>query len=221
MENGESSQQSALHLILPLFAVLFACNVPCMVLLPLRTQGSRIADEARNTLLKPLSVISLLVILLSPFFLLSDYSHNSLYTFAVYSLLLAAANLLADKLRRPRAWPVLLIWHFFNLLYLLTGSASLFPIFSAGDGGLISAAFHVSGPSGESCSSGWKRVDWCNDVWITAQILAAYVYVAVHCIAFFVVGVRVVKFCGGDENGVTSRTDNNSASLVSENGQPF
>lgn len=217
---AESSQQATLHFIVPIFAVLLACNVPCMVLLPLRAQDSRIADEARETLRKPLSAMSLGMILLSPFFLLSNYSRNSLYLFGVYSVLLAGTNLLADKLRRPRAWPVLLIWHIINLLNLLGGSASFLQIYNAGNGGLISTAFHISGERGESCGPSLERVDWCDDAWITAQILAAYVYIVLHIVALFVVGVRVVKLYGGDEASIAGRPEN-SASLVSENAQPF
>ena len=43
-----------------------------------------------------------------------------MYLFAVYSVILASANLLADRMekRGRQVWIALAIWHFFNLLTL-------------------------------------------------------------------------------------------------------
>mmetsp|Transcript_51117 Transcript_51117/g.95758 ORF Transcript_51117/g.95758 Transcript_51117/m.95758 type:complete len:222 (+) Transcript_51117:22-687(+) len=182
-----SSQQSTLHFVLPSVAVLGTCLAPAVLLALVKRPGAAMGDEARSAAARPLSLVSLLIILLCCIFLLSNYSASSAYLFGVYSLILALANLLADKLGRLKVWPFLAVWHFFNLLNLLGGGASLFQPYRSGPQGLIPSIFQISGSLGGECPTGAYKVDWCDDAWITFQLIMAFVFIVVHIGAFFIV----------------------------------
>eukprot|EP00930_Biecheleria_cincta_P046480 TRINITY_DN32058_c0_g1_i1.p1 TRINITY_DN32058_c0_g1~~TRINITY_DN32058_c0_g1_i1.p1 ORF type:complete len:256 (-),score=26.68 TRINITY_DN32058_c0_g1_i1:146-913(-) len=203
-------QQSTWHFVVPIFAAATVCIAPALVLLtltPLAT-GDNMKREARWLVERPLCLVSVLILILSCVLLLSNHSVSSTYLFGVYGALLAVANLVAERMRRKRAWPLLLIWHFFNLLNLLGGASSALQPYEAGSGGrgLLSTILTISAAElGGSCDR--SEVDWCNDGWITCQILAAFAFVIAHIIAFFIIGTRTLHYYGGDEgsDGPTCR----------------
>mmetsp|Transcript_35690 Transcript_35690/g.64716 ORF Transcript_35690/g.64716 Transcript_35690/m.64716 type:complete len:228 (-) Transcript_35690:151-834(-) len=199
MASTESAQQSALHFVVPTFAVVLTCAAPILVLLPLKSPRARLADEARAAVRRPISLLSFVVIGLSPVFLLSNYSKSGLYLYAVYSVLLASANLLVERLGRRRAWPFLLIWHFFNLLNLLGASASFLQPYKVGGDGIILTVFTVSSTIGDPCPSNSFQEDWCDDGWLTFQMLIAFGYVIIHIALFFLVAARTLTLYGGLE----------------------
>ncbi|OLP80666.1 hypothetical protein AK812_SmicGene38892 [Symbiodinium microadriaticum] len=219
-----SSQQSTLHFVLPSVAVLGTCLAPAILVAVARRPGSPLGEEARNTVAKPLSLLSLLIILLCCVFLLSNYSVSNLYLFAVYSLLLALANLLADRLVRQKVWPFLAVWHFFNLLNLFGGGVSLLQPYRSGTEGLIPTIFKISGQFGGECPTGTFKVDWCDDAWIAFQMIVAFIFVALHIAAFFIVLYRCVPMAGPSparEEAAASLVDSSEVANSAAGAQPF
>eukprot|EP00931_Biecheleriopsis_adriatica_P087686 TRINITY_DN62118_c0_g1_i1.p1 TRINITY_DN62118_c0_g1~~TRINITY_DN62118_c0_g1_i1.p1 ORF type:complete len:214 (+),score=31.52 TRINITY_DN62118_c0_g1_i1:70-711(+) len=195
-----SPQQSTFYFAVPVFAAVLACAAPVLVLLPLKSAGAKFRDEALLAVRRPISLSSLVILWLSWVFLLSNWSESKLYLYAVYSVLLACANLIVERVARRRAWPVLLLWQFFNLLNLIGAGTSFIQPYRSGTGydGMIPAAFAVSGSTGNSCSTSKSDVDWCNDGWITFQIIVAFPYVITHIVVFFLVGTRTMELFGGE-----------------------
>eukprot|EP00434_Breviolum_minutum_P031027 symbB.v1.2.027444.t1/scaffold2818.1/size74726/3 len=154
--------------------------------------GPSLKESWQIAIRSPLSLISLLIVLLSPVFLLSNYSVSSLYLYAVYCVILACAILLADKTgQRRRVWMALGIWQLFNLLNLLGGTLSLLQPYRASMQGLLPTIFQISGSTGGSCEN--LEVDWCEDSWITFQMICAFVYILLHICAFFIVACRALE----------------------------
>merc|ERR1711920_759879 len=154
-----------------------------------------------------LSLISLAITLLSPMFLISNYTQMALAQYAVYSMLLSQANLLIDRMAKRRALPPLLVWHSVNLLNLIGGAfSSLIQIYSTSNAGLIMAIYNIS-PGGD-CPDDGAAVNYCSDGWIAVQLLTGFFYLVLHILAFFVVVMRVVHSYGGEDeksiDGVTS-----------------
>ncbi|CAL1137678.1 unnamed protein product [Cladocopium goreaui] len=189
-----SPQQSAWLYALPSLTVITACLAPVLLfaLRSLSASQPTARESWQLALRSPLSIVSLTIILLSPIFLLSNYSVSSLYLFAVYCVVLACANLLADKVgQRRRVWIALAVWHLFNLLNLLGGNLSLLQPYRTAQQGLLPTIFQISGTAGGSCE--YYRVDWCEDSWITFQMIVAFAYIILHVVAFFIVGLRAVE----------------------------
>eukprot|EP00933_Yihiella_yeosuensis_P038443 TRINITY_DN32376_c0_g1_i1.p1 TRINITY_DN32376_c0_g1~~TRINITY_DN32376_c0_g1_i1.p1 ORF type:complete len:228 (-),score=23.97 TRINITY_DN32376_c0_g1_i1:424-1107(-) len=199
---GESAQQATLHFVIPVLAVLLTCGAPFLLIQSLRSASSTFKDELRNTLRRPLSLISVAVLFLSPTFLLSNYTQSGLARYGVYCIVLALANIVVDRLGRRSAWPLLLLWHFFNLLNLVGGASSILQPYSTGNGGIIQEAFRISGTAGAACpTADYLQVDWCSDGWITVQIIVAFLFVAIHLAAFLLLAARTIHFFGGEDDG--------------------
>ncbi|CAE7714476.1 unnamed protein product [Symbiodinium pilosum] len=151
-------------------------------------------------------------------------STSNLYLFAVYSLLLALVNVLADKLARLKVWPLLALWHFFNLLNLLGGSASLLQPYRSATEGLISTIFQISGQFGGECPQGSYKVDWCDDAWISFQMIAAFIFLVLHIAAFFIVVFRCAPLLGSppsQEEPPPSLVDSSEVAISTNGAQPF
>lgn len=79
----------------------------------------------------------------------------------------------------------------FNLLNLLGASLSILQPYRAAPQGLLPTIFQISGTSGGSCA--YLEVDWCEDSWITFQMITAFAYILLHVISFFIVAVRAME----------------------------
>merc|ERR1711920_905456 len=145
-----------------------------------------------------LSLISLVITLLSPVFLISNYTQIALAQYAVYSMLLSQATIMADRMAKRRALPPLVAWHSVNLLNLIGGSfSSLLQIYSTGNAGLIVTIYNIS-PGGD-CPDDGAAVNYCSDGWIAMQLLAGFLYIVLHMIAFFIVAMRAAHSYGGED----------------------
>merc|ERR1712060_596434 len=154
-----------------------------------------------------LSLISLVIALLSPVFLMGNYTQMALAQYAVYSMLLSQATIMADRMAKRWALPPLLVWHSVNLLNLVGGAfSSLLQIYSTSNAGLIMTIYSIS-PGGD-CPDDDAAVNYCSDGWIAVQLLAGLVYLVLHILAFFAVVLRVAHSYGGEDekpiDGVTS-----------------
>merc|ERR1739845_97187 len=134
-------------------------------------------------------------------------AQTALPYYAVYSVLLSQATMMADRMAKRRALPPLLVWHSVNLLNLIGGtSSSMLQIYSTSNVGLIMTIYNIS-PGGD-CPDDDAAVNYCSDGWIAAQMFAGFLYLVLHILAFFVVIMRVVHSYGGEDekpiDGVTS-----------------
>mmetsp|Transcript_87524 Transcript_87524/g.245837 ORF Transcript_87524/g.245837 Transcript_87524/m.245837 type:complete len:219 (+) Transcript_87524:77-733(+) len=191
-----SAQQSVLWFVLPVLATILTWGTPALVLFFLGELSLK--EEARTASRSWLSLLSFVILLVSPVFLMSNYAASSLYLYGVYGAFLAAANLVADRSGKRRVWPALWVWHTLNLLSLL-GGRDVFVSMTQGVGpaGIIMTAFSVSGSTGKHCGD----VAWCSDAWVAIQMLASFVYIVLHVATFFVVTSRLVFFYGGETDG--------------------
>jgi hypothetical protein len=170
-------------------------------------------EELKAATGRRLSLISLVITLLSPIFIISNYAQTALLQYAVYSTLLSQATIMADRMGKRRTLPPLLVWHSVNLLNLIGGNfSSLLQIYSIGNGGLITTIYSIS-PFGDcptAETSGYTQ-KYCSDVWIAVQLLAGFLYLVLHILAFFIIGMRVVHSYGGEDekpvDGVISTMD--------------
>jgi len=145
-----------------------------------------------------LSLIALVITWLSPVFLISNYTQIALAQYAVYSMLLSQATIMADRMAKRRALPPLLVWHSVNLLNLIGGAfSSLIQIYSTSNAGLIMTIYNIS-PGGD-CPDDDAAVNYCSDGWIAVQLFVGFLYLVLHMLAFFIVGMRVVHSYGGED----------------------
>merc|ERR1719191_136781 len=134
--------------------------------------------------------------MLSPAFLISNYAQTTLVQYAVYSMLLSQATIVADRTAKRRTLPPLLVWHSINLLNLVGGTfSSLLQIYSTSNAGLIMTIYSIS-PNGD-CPDDDAAVNYCSDGWIAMQLLAGFFYIVLHILAFFIVVMRVAHSYGG------------------------
>jgi len=191
-----SAQQDVLQYVLPLFAVIMALAAPFITFKALG-RGT-VIEELKAASGRRLSLISLVITLLSPVFLISNYTQIALAQYAVYSMLLSQATIMADRMAKRRALPPLLVWHSVNLLNLIGGAfSSLIQIYSTSNAGLIMTIYNIS-PGGD-CPDDDAAVNYCSDGWIAVQLLAGFLYLVLHMFAFFIVGMRVVHSYGGED----------------------
>jgi len=206
-----SAQQDVLQYVLPLLAVTITLAAPLVTFKALG-RGT-VIEELKAATRRRLSLISLAITLLSPVFLISNYTQMALTQYAVYSMLLSQANLMADRMAKQRALPPLLVWHSVNLLNLIGGAFSnLFQVYSTSNVGLIMTIYSIS-PGGDcpTAETSGYTVKYCSDEWIAVQLLAGFLYVVLHVLAFFIMVMRVAHSYGGaDEkpvDGVISTMD--------------
>jgi len=200
-----SAQQDVLQYVLPILAVAITLAAPLVTFKALG-RGA-VIEELKAATRRRLSLISLAITLLSPVFLISNYTQMALTQYAVYSMLLSQANLMADRMAKQRALPPLLVWHSVNLLNLIGGAFSnLFQVYSTSNAGLIMTIYSIS-PGGD-CPDDAAAVNYCSDSWIAVQLLTGFLYLVLHILAFFVVVMRVAHSYGGEDekptNGVPS-----------------
>jgi len=182
--------------LLPVLAVTTALAAPLFTLKALG-RGT-VIEELRAATGRRLSLISLMITLLSPMFLISNYTQITLSQYAVYSMLLSQATIMADRMAKRRALPPLVAWHSVNLLNLIGGSfSSLLQIYSTSNVGLIMTIYNIS-PGGD-CPDDGAAVNYCSDGWIAMQLLAGFLYIVLHMIAFFIVAMRVANSYGGED----------------------
>merc|ERR1712194_294249 len=118
----------------------------------------------------------------SPVFFISNYTEMALAQYAVYSMLLSQATLMADRMAKRRVFPPLLVWHSVNLLNLIGGSfSSLLQIYSTSNKGLIMSIYNIS-PGGD-CPDDDAAVSYCSDGWVAVQLLAGFFYIVVMRVA--------------------------------------
>jgi hypothetical protein len=190
-----SAQQDVLQYLLPVCAVTTALAAPLIMFWAL---GRKPVDEVKAAIGRPLSLISLVITLLSPVFLISNYAETTLVQYAVYSILLSQATIMADLMTKRRALPPLLVWHSINLLNLIGGTfSSLLQIYSTSNAGLIMTIYNIA--TAGDCPDGAAAVNYCSDGWIAVQLLAGFIYIVLHILAFFTVLMRVTKVYGGEE----------------------
>lgn len=204
---AEPPQKVVLEYVLPTMAVVCAVAAPCLTF-GFLVGAARLGQELTSAVVKPLSFLSFLVIALSIAFLLSNYLVNmTMLLYAVYSVLLAVANLIADRLAKKRVWPVLWLWHAVNLINLLGGTAGLLVPYAVNrnNDGVIAAALRASPLASQDrlgCPEApLEGVVWCDNGWVAIQTIIAFLYVVVHALAFLVVTVRVASHYGGDSTG--------------------
>lgn len=199
---GEDTQQNVLHFVLPVLAVITTLAAPFITFGALGR--GPVIEELKAAAGRRFSLISLGITLLSPVFLISSYDQTALVQYVVYSMLLSQANLMADRMGKRRLLPPLLVWHSVNLLNLIGGNFSnLLQIYSTGNGGLIMTIFGISQKVGGGCPDGspfrGAVVDYCSNGWIAVQLLAGFLYVFLHILAFFIVALRIAKLYGGED----------------------
>jgi hypothetical protein len=210
-QDHSSAQQDVLHYALPTLAAIMTLAAPFITFAALG-RGPLI-EELKAATGRRLSLISLVITLLSPIFIISNYAQTALLQYAVYSTLLSQATIMADRMGKRRTLPPLLVWHSVNLLNLIGGNfSSLLQIYSTGNGGLITTIYSIS-PFGDcptAETSGYTQ-KYCSDVWIAVQLLAGFLYLVLHILAFFIIGMRVVHSYGGEDekpvDGVISTMD--------------
>jgi len=198
-----SAQQDVLQYLLPAFAVTAALVAPCITFKALG-RGT-VIEELRAATGRRLSLISLMITVLSPVFLISNYTQVTLAQYAVYSMLLSQATIIADRMTKRRVLPPLVAWHSVNLLNLIGGSSStsnvlnrsLFQVYSTGNVGLIMTIYNIS-PGGH-CPDDDAAVNYCSDGWIAMQLVAGFLYLVLHIFAFFIVAMRVAHSYGGED----------------------
>lgn len=202
MEVNLSSQQSVILYVLPTLAVLTICATPPVALGSL-VRLSHAGQELRNATKRRFSLLSLVINYLSIVFLLSNYMLSSLYLYGIYGAILATANLIADRVAKMRVWGVLLVWHALNLLTLIGGTLGPIVPYSINARGIIGECLSISsrGGFGNSCPEGALAVSWCNNAWISIQLIVAFIYVLLHVAGFFFVCARVVHHFGGGSDG--------------------
>eukprot|EP00928_Gymnodinium_smaydae_P005300 TRINITY_DN11811_c0_g1_i1.p2 TRINITY_DN11811_c0_g1~~TRINITY_DN11811_c0_g1_i1.p2 ORF type:complete len:110 (+),score=16.84 TRINITY_DN11811_c0_g1_i1:348-677(+) len=92
----------------------------------------------------------------------------------------------------------LFIWQALDLLNTIGGSFSLLQLYSLGGAGVIKAAANGAGIDDCSVVEGVNRA-WCSNVWVTIQVIAAFVYVLLHIWTLVAVGQRVASLYGGED----------------------
>jgi hypothetical protein len=191
-----SAQQDVLQYVLPVFAVTMALATPFITF---KASGrGTVIEELKAAAGRRLSLISLMITLLSPAFLVSNYTQITLAQYAVYSIILSQATIVADRMAKRRALPPLLVWHSVNLLNLIGGTfSSLLQIYSTSNVGLIMTIYSIS-PGGD-CPDDDAAVNYCSDGWIAMQLLAGFIYLVLHIFAFFIVVMRVAHSYGGED----------------------
>lgn len=189
-----TSEQTVLHVVLPILAVLVTLASPFFAYYEIR-KGA-VLDEMKAGLQRRLSFFALVIIFLSPVFLISNWE-GSLYLFAVYSVLLALANLTADRIAKVRLLPWLLGWNTVNLLNLIGGALSIFQIYNSGSGSFTGIIGTV-----RSLSTCDQKKDYCDNTWISVQLVFAFFYVLLHVLAWFVVFSRTLNHYGGEEEAI-------------------
>ncbi|CAK0839424.1 unnamed protein product [Prorocentrum cordatum] len=201
-----SAQRDVLDYALPAAAVVMTLAAPFITFAALGR--GPVLQELRAATGRWLSLISLVITLLSPMFFISNYYQTTLLQYGVYSVLLSQATIMADRMGKRRALPPLLVWHSINLLNLIGGGNSLLLFYGLGPGGLI--RIFIISPYGD-CPDGDEAVSYCSDNWIAAQLLAGFLYLVLHILAFFIVGMRVAHSYGGEDDkpveGVISTID--------------
>lgn len=193
----ESSQDATFHFVLPAFAVLATCFAPCITVFCIAT--TPLVSELVAAFRRRLSVVSIVIIYLSCVFFLSNWSASNMYAMAAYSVLLAMANIIADKLGRKRVWIGLAVWHAVNLLNLMGFAANVLfiPSYNVGSG-LLGQIRNV----GSNCKPAFGTTpDWCNNVYVAVQLIVAFLYILLQMLSFLLVVMRVVEHYGGDETG--------------------
>ncbi|CAK0866817.1 unnamed protein product [Prorocentrum cordatum] len=198
----EDTQQNVLHFVLPVLAVIVTLAAPFITVSALGR--GPVIEELKAAAGRRLSLLSLGITLLSPVFFISGYDQTALFQYSTYSMLLSQANIIADRLGKRRLLPPLLAWHCVNLLNLIGGNfSSLLQIYSTGSAGLIMTVFGISQRAGGDCADGsplhGATVDYCSDGWIAVQLLAGFLYVLLHVLAFFTVALRAVGLYGGED----------------------
>mmetsp|Transcript_44767 Transcript_44767/g.113337 ORF Transcript_44767/g.113337 Transcript_44767/m.113337 type:complete len:237 (-) Transcript_44767:136-846(-) len=194
------AQQAVVLYVLPIITVFVTCASPAMALAFL-VGASQVGQELKNVVQRRFSLLSLFIVGLSPFFLLSNYLASNLYLYGIYGAMLATANLLADRLAKCRIWPVLAIWHALNLLTLIGGNLGPILPYTINTNGIVGECLRVSARYGDMCPRGDAAINWCDNVWVSVQLLVAFAYVLLHIIAFFLVVTRVVHHYGGGSDG--------------------
>jgi len=195
-EEHSSAQQEVLQYVLPAVAVIMTLAAPFITFAALGR--GPVIQELKAATGRRLSLISLVITFVSPMFLISNYAQTALLQYAVYSTLLSQATIMADRMSKRRTLPPLLAWHSVNLLNLIGGNfSSLLQIYSTGNGGLITTVFSVS-PGGD-CPDGDAAVNYCSDGWVAVQLLAGFLYIVLHILAFFIVAMRVAHSYGGED----------------------
>lgn len=201
-----SAQALTFIYILPIVVSLVVLASPIAVFASLTdgTFGRGMAILIQITWSRPqrLSQFSVGIILLSPFLLLSHYIRSTLYLFAVYSVLLALANLLVDWLGKKKAWLILCLWQTLNLMNLLGGNFSvLFQLYSTGSLGVVKTAAQGVAGSPYDCvlGPGLQEIMWCGNGWVTVQVIVSLAYVLLHVATCGVVACRVLMLYGGEE----------------------
>jgi hypothetical protein len=183
--------------IVPIFATLIVLASPCLFMASLFAEKM---TEAVNRLIrdawaepKRLTQLSLISLLMCPFFLLSNTIRSTLAMYGLFGALLANANICVDAFAKRRGWLVLLVWHALNLLQMMGGSFAWLQFYG---GGLLLVA--QQGPLGADQKCGRTDIAWCSDGYITIQVLIALAYLVLHVCTFVVVSSRVIKEYGGE-----------------------
>lgn len=207
--DSSSAQADTLIFIVPVLTSLAVVLSPVLVFASLTdgTLGRGFSVLLQITWVRPqrLSQLSVAIILLSPCLLLSHYIRSTLYLFALYSVLLALANLAADWLARKRSWLIMSFWHAMNLLNLLGGGfSSIFQLYYINNDGIVKTAAH--GPFTANSATGYdcnmpadvEQITWCSNAWVTFQIAASFGYVILHVCTFGIVVFRALMQYGGE-----------------------
>jgi len=185
----EPAQQATLLYVVPIFVVLVTCSSPFIVLKMIGTGTLRDELEAATT--RKLTLMSFGILALSLPLFLSNYAASNLYLYVAYGVMLCIANILVERIGKPKVLPFLLVWHAFNLLNLLGGNFGFLQIYSTGNAGIIIAAFRIAGMERSSCPRDFT-VAWCNDVWIALQVVISFFYLLFHIVAFLFLAVQVM-----------------------------
>mmetsp|Transcript_52656 Transcript_52656/g.171192 ORF Transcript_52656/g.171192 Transcript_52656/m.171192 type:complete len:185 (-) Transcript_52656:415-969(-) len=167
------AQQAVVLYVLPILTVLVTCASPAMALAFL-VRASHVGQELHNAVQRRFSLLSLFIVGLSPFFLLSNYLASNLYLYGIYGAMLATANLLADRLAKCRIWPGLAIWHALNLLTLIGGNLGPILPYTISTNGIVGECLRVSARYGDMCPRGDAAITWCDNVWVVSGTTVAW-----------------------------------------------
>eukprot|EP00927_Polykrikos_kofoidii_P056622 TRINITY_DN50721_c0_g1_i1.p1 TRINITY_DN50721_c0_g1~~TRINITY_DN50721_c0_g1_i1.p1 ORF type:complete len:243 (+),score=28.26 TRINITY_DN50721_c0_g1_i1:59-787(+) len=190
LDDPDSALFAVYYYLVPIAASVSVCASPLFVFKAVQSYlphspAPSLSGEVESAFRKPLSGVTLFVVILSPVFLLSNFA-SQLYLYAVYSSLLAVATLALDKVGHKKFWPVLWVWHVFNLINVLGGHPWVIMPYSTTEDGLIRAA----GSASSKCSTPIGRDSWCAEWWLATQVIVAFVYTVLHIIAFGIVTIR-------------------------------
>eukprot|EP00927_Polykrikos_kofoidii_P055065 TRINITY_DN49382_c0_g1_i1.p1 TRINITY_DN49382_c0_g1~~TRINITY_DN49382_c0_g1_i1.p1 ORF type:complete len:260 (+),score=11.91 TRINITY_DN49382_c0_g1_i1:92-781(+) len=210
----------AFHYVVPILSSIAVYASPVCVFVTAKRYASRSSNssmigELQTSFKRPLSRVSLLALILSPVFLLSNF-HTGLYLYAFYSCLLSGATLGLDKASKRHFWPPLCVWHLFNLINLLGGHPWPISPYSMGETGIVQVAYTTS----KVCQTN-ASTPWCSEWWKSVQIIGAFIYCVLHIIGFIIVTVRSAKFVHSRFNGPVMHNAETGASFSSHVATPF